>query len=85
VRDFWRGEVTASALAPRLSASGDCFNHRGRKAWACVNFVAAHDGFTVNDLVTYNDKHNEDNGEENRDGSSDKAPAALYAAGGYAI
>ena len=71
VRDFWRGEVAASALAPRLSASGDCFNHRGRKAWACVNFVAAHDGFTVNDLVTYNEKHNEANGEDNNDGSSD--------------
>jgi isoamylase len=71
VRDFWRGEVSASALAPRLSASGDCFNHRGRKPWACINFVAAHDGFTVNDLVTYNEKHNEANGEDNEDGSSD--------------
>jgi isoamylase len=71
VRDFWRGEVPASALAPRLSASGDCFNHRGRKSWACINFVAAHDGFTVRDLVTYNEKHNEANGEDNNDGSSD--------------
>src|SRR6202020_1520120 len=49
----------------------DCFNHRGRKPWASVNFAAAHDGFTVNDLVTYNDKHNEANGEDNNDGSSD--------------
>ena len=71
VRDFWRGEAPASALAPRLSASGDCFNHRGRKPWACINFVTAHDGFTLNDLVTYNDKHNEANGEDNNDGSSD--------------
>src|SRR5271165_4287296 len=71
VRDFWRGEVPASALAPRLSASGDCFNHRGRKPWACINFVAAHDGFTVNDLVAYNEKHNKANGEDNNDGSSD--------------
>jgi isoamylase len=71
VRDFWRGEVPASALARRLSASSDCFNHRGRKAWASINFVAAHDGFTVNDLVTYNQKHNEANGEDNNDGSSD--------------
>jgi isoamylase len=71
VRDFWRGEAPASALAPRLSASADLFSHRGRKPWASVNFVAAHDGFTVNDLVTYNDKHNEANGEDNNDGSSD--------------
>src|SRR6516162_4933687 len=65
VRDFWRGEVAAGALAPRLTGSGDCFNHQGRKAWACVNFVTAHDGFT------FNDKHNEANGEDNNDGSSD--------------
>jgi isoamylase len=71
VRDFWRGEVAAGALAPRLTGSGDCFNHQGRKAWACVNFVTAHDGFTLNDLVTYNNKHNEANAEENNDGSSD--------------
>jgi isoamylase len=71
VRDFWRGDVPANALAPRLSASADCFNHRGRKPWACINFVAAHDGFTVRDLVTYNEKHNEANGEDNNDGSSD--------------
>jgi isoamylase len=70
VRDFWRGEVPASELAPRLCASGDAFNQRGRKPWACVNFVTAHDGFTAHDLVTYNDKHNEANGEDNNDGSS---------------
>jgi glycogen operon protein len=71
VRDFWRGEAPAGALAPRLAGSADCFNHRGRKPWASVNFVAAHDGFTVNDMVTYNDKHNDANGEDNNDGSSD--------------
>jgi isoamylase len=71
IRDFWRGEVSVAALAPRLTASGDHFNHQGRKPWASVNFITAHDGFTLNDVVTYNEKHNEANGEENRDGSSD--------------
>ena len=70
VRDFWRGEASASALAPRLSASGDLYNHQGRRPWASVNFGTAHDGFTLNDLVSYNDKHNEANGEGNKDGSS---------------
>jgi isoamylase len=70
-RDFWRGMASAKALAPRLCASPDKFNHRGRKPWASVNFVTAHDGFTLRDLVSYNDKHNEANGEENRDGHSD--------------
>jgi isoamylase len=58
-------------LAARLAGSGDIFNRRGRKPWASVNFVTAHDGFTLNDIVSYNDKHNEANGEENRDGHSD--------------
>lgn len=71
VRDFWRGEAPAKALAPRLCASGETFNRGGRRAWACVNFVTAHDGFTLNDVVTYNDKHNEENGEDGKDGSSD--------------
>jgi glycogen operon protein len=57
-------------MAPRLCASGDLYNRFGRRPWACVNFVTAHDGFTLNDLVSYNDKHNEANGEDNRDGSS---------------
>jgi isoamylase len=70
-RDFWRGEASASAMAPRLCASPDEFKRRGRKPWASVNFVTAHDGFTLNDLVSYNDKHNEANGEDNRDGTSD--------------
>ena len=71
VRDFWRGEASAAALAPRLCASPDSFNHQGRKPWASINFITAHDGFTLHDLVSYNDKHNEANGEENRDGNSD--------------
>jgi glycogen operon protein len=71
VRDFWKGAAPASAVAPRLCASGDLFNHFGRRPWACVNFLAAHDGFTLNDVVSYNDKHNEANGEDNRDGGSD--------------
>jgi isoamylase len=60
-----------SALAPRLCASSDVFNRQGRKPWASVNFVTAHDGFTLKDLVSYNEKHNEANGEENKDGTSD--------------
>ena len=71
VRDFWRGKLTAGHLAPRLCASADNFNHQGRRAWACVNFITAHDGFTLNDTVSYDDKHNEANNENNRDGSSD--------------
>ncbi len=71
VRDFWKGEAPANALAPRLCASGDAFNHRGRKPWACVNFVTAHDGFTLNDVFSFNEKHNAANGEDNKDGSSD--------------
>ena len=70
VRDFWRGEAAAGALAPLLCASGDIFNQHGRKPWASVNFITAHDGFTLNDLVSFNEKHNEANGEENRDGNS---------------
>ncbi len=70
-RDFWRGEGAVSEVAKRLCASGDVFNHRGRKPWACVNFITAHDGFTLADLVTYNEKHNDANGEDNKDGSSD--------------
>ncbi len=70
VRDYWRGEAPVAELAPRLTASGDVFNHSGRRAWASVNFITAHDGFTLNDLVSYNDKHNEANGEDNQDGHS---------------
>jgi isoamylase len=72
VRAFWKGDEGIIAdLATRLTASSDLFNRRGRKPWASVNFVTAHDGFTLNDVVSYNDKHNEANGEDNRDGHSD--------------
>ena len=57
-------------MATRLAGSGDFFNKRGRKPWASVNFVTAHDGFTLNDLVSFNEKHNEANLEDNRDGTS---------------
>ncbi len=70
VRAFWKGdEAIAPELAARLCASADKFNRRGRKPWASVNFITAHDGFTLEDVVSYNDKHNEANGEENRDGT----------------
>jgi isoamylase len=69
VRGFWRGdEGTLADIAKRLTASADFFNKRGRKPFASVNFLTAHDGFTLNDVVSYNDKHNEANGEDNRDG-----------------
>ena len=70
VRDFWRGESPATTLADRLCASAGIFNHQGRRPWACVNCITAHDGFTLHDVVTFNEKHNEANGEDNKDGSS---------------
>ncbi len=69
VREYWKGDIPVKALAPRLCASADAFNRRGRKPWASVNFITAHDGFTLNDAVSYNDKHNEANGESNKDGT----------------
>jgi isoamylase len=71
VRAFWKGDAGASVLSTRLVASPELFNRLGRKPSACVNFINAHDGFTLNDMVTYNDRHNEANGEGNRDGHSD--------------
>jgi glycogen operon protein len=72
VRAYWKGdEGKLPDLATRLTGSADCFHKRGRKPWASVNFITAHDGFTLKDLVSYNDKHNEANGEDNRDGHSD--------------
>ncbi|HEX2090933.1 MAG TPA: glycogen debranching protein GlgX [Longimicrobiaceae bacterium] len=69
VRAFWRSEPgTVSELAYRLTGSSDLYGDDGRKAHASINFVTAHDGFTLNDLVSYNHKHNEANGENNRDG-----------------
>jgi glycogen operon protein len=72
VRAYWKGEDgKLPELASRITASADIFNKRGRRPWASVNFVTAHDGFTLNDLVSYNDKHNEANGEDNKDGHND--------------
>jgi isoamylase len=71
VRDFWRGEpATLAEFASRITGSADLYQDDGRKPFHSINFVTAHDGFTLNDLVSYNDKHNEANGEENRDGES---------------
>jgi isoamylase len=69
VRDFWRGEGHSLAdLACRLTGSADLYQDDGRKPYASVNFVTAHDGFTLRDLVSYNEKHNDANGENNQDG-----------------
>ncbi len=71
VRDFWRGEpATLGEFASRLTGSSDLYEHSGRRPVASINFVTAHDGFTVADLVSYNEKHNEANGEGNNDGES---------------
>ena len=70
VRDFWKGDDgMVPAMAARMSASADLFNKRGRKPWSTVNFITAHDGFTLRDTASYNDKHNDANGEDGRDGS----------------
>ncbi|WP_329103608.1 glycogen debranching protein GlgX [Micromonospora sp. NBC_01699] len=69
VRDFWRGEpATLSEFASRISGSADLYQNDGRRPFHSINFVTCHDGFTLADLVSYNDKHNDANGEENRDG-----------------
>jgi glycogen operon protein len=71
VRDFWRGEpATLGEFASRFTGSADLYQEDGRRPLASINFVTAHDGFTLNDLVSYNEKHNEANGEDNRDGES---------------
>jgi isoamylase len=71
VRDFWRGEpATLGEFASRLTGSADLYEHSARRPVASINFVTAHDGFTLRDLVSYNEKHNEANGEDNRDGES---------------
>jgi isoamylase len=72
VRSYWKGDGgMVGELASRLSGSSDLFGHSGRGPTASLNFVTAHDGFTLHDLVSYNHKHNEANGEDNRDGTSD--------------
>jgi isoamylase len=69
VRRFWKGDGGLVAdMASRVAGSSDIFGYRGRRPWASVNFITAHDGFTLQDLVSYNEKHNEANGEDSRDG-----------------
>lgn len=72
VRDYWRdSDDTARDFAARFTGSGDIYDHRGRRPWAGVNFLTAHDGFTLADVVSFNEKHNDANGENNADGHSD--------------
>jgi isoamylase len=71
VRDFWRGVPGVSQLASRLAGSSDLYAASGRRPWASINFITAHDGFTLRDLVSYNRKHNEANGECGADGTDD--------------
>ncbi len=71
IRDYWKGEGgLIGELAYRMSGSSDLYEHSGRRPYASVNFVTAHDGFTLRDLVSYNEKHNEANLDENRDGEN---------------
>ena len=71
VRDFWRGRANVADFATRFTGSSDLYQSDGRRPFASINFVTAHDGFTLADLVSYNDKHNEANLEGNRDGTDD--------------
>ena len=71
VRRFWRGDGgVVSEMATRLSGSSDLYEQSGRRPYASINFITAHDGFTLNDLVSYNEKHNDSNGEQNQDGEN---------------
>ena len=71
VRDFWRGHGGIGEVASRLTGSSDLYRGSGRRPWASVNFITAHDGFTLRDLVSYERKHNQANGEASRDGTDD--------------
>ena len=74
MRRFWKGDGgLAAELAYRLSGSSDLYENDGRSPYSSINFIVAHDGFTLRDLVSYNEKHNEANGEDGRDGSNDNA------------
>ena len=70
MRDFWRGQAPVGEFASRFTGSSDLYQHDGRRPFASINFITAHDGFTLRDLVTYNEKHNEANLEDNRDGDN---------------
>ena len=71
MRDFWRGQAHVGEFARRFTGSSDLYESDGRRPFASINFITAHDGFTLRDLVSYNDKHNEANAEDNRDGTDD--------------
>jgi isoamylase len=71
MRDFWRASASVGQFAQRLSGSADLYESDGRDPFASINFITAHDGFTLRDLVSYNEKHNEANQEDNRDGTDD--------------
>jgi glycogen operon protein len=71
MRDFWRGAAPLRDFASRFGGSADLYEQDGRRPFASVNFITAHDGFTLRDLVSYNEKHNEANGEGNNDGTTD--------------
>jgi isoamylase len=71
MRDFWRGQATVAEFASRFTGSSDLYESDGRHPFASINFITAHDGFTLADLVAYNEKHNEANKEDNRDGTDD--------------
>jgi isoamylase len=71
IRDFWRGQTSAAEFAQRFTGSADLYEDDGRQPVASINFITAHDGFTLADLVAYNDKHNEANLEDNQDGTDD--------------
>ena len=71
MRDFWRGEAHVGEFAQRLTGSSDLYQDDGRHPFASINFITAHDGFPLADLVSYNEKHNEANKEDNRDGTDD--------------
>jgi len=82
VRDYWRNtDATAPEFAARFTGSGDVYDLRGRRPWAGVNFLTAHDGFTLNDVVSYEGKHNEANGEDNNDGHNDNRSSNYGAEG----
>src|ERR671925_1974817 len=71
MRDFWRGEENVADFVTRFTGSADLYQSDGRRPFASINFITAHDGFTLNDLVSYNEKHNEANQEDNHDGTDD--------------
>ncbi|MBX6742888.1 MAG: glycogen debranching protein GlgX [Acetobacteraceae bacterium] len=82
VRRFWRGDPgMRSGLAARLTGSAELFDRRRRRPWASINYVASHDGFTLHDLVSYAERHNEANGEDNRDGHAENFSANWGAEG----